>query len=46
MAESENREMTAEEQKIYDEGVSKARSVADAVKAASPRPGGGVRVRA
>jgi hypothetical protein len=32
LAESEHREMTAEEQKIYDEGVSKARSVADAMK--------------
>jgi hypothetical protein len=32
LAESGHREMTAEEQKIYDEGVAKARSVADAVK--------------
>ncbi len=32
LAESEHREMTAEEQKIYDEGVSKARDVADAMK--------------
>ena len=31
-AESERRAMTPEEQKIYDEGVSKARSVADAMK--------------
>ena len=32
LAESENRAMTDAEQKIYDEGVAKARSVADAVK--------------
>ena len=32
LAESENRAMTADEQKIYDEGVAKARDVADAVK--------------
>jgi hypothetical protein len=31
-AESENRAMTDAEQKIYDEGVSKAREVADAMK--------------
>ena len=33
LAESENRPMTEAEQKIYDEGVSKARAVADALKA-------------
>ena len=33
LAESENRALTPEEQKTYSEGVSKARSVADAVKA-------------
>jgi len=32
LAESEHREMTDAEQKIYDEGVAKARSVADAMK--------------
>ena len=32
LAESENRDMTDAEQKIYDEGVSKARDVADAMK--------------
>ena len=32
LAESENRVMTDAEQKMYDEGVSKAREVADAMK--------------
>ena len=32
LAESEHREMTDAEQKIYDEGVAKARDVADAMK--------------
>ena len=32
LAESEGRDMTPDEQKTYDEGVSRARSVADAVK--------------
>ena len=44
LAESENRAMTDEEQKIYDEGVSKARERRRRDEAVSARPGG-VRVR-